>query len=233
MDPRERIIIALDIPFEDAVKVVNRLDNMAVFYKVGLSLYLEKGEEIIDFLLKKGKRVFLDLKFYDIPHQVYLASKQAALLGVHFLTVHASGGPDMIEAAKKALEGAETQLLAVTILTSIPPSKLQEIGYMENAVTKLADVAFNAGADGIVLSGSELKLLRPKYPQKTFVVPGVRPSFRTVSSDDQKRTVTPQVAFAKGADYIVVGRPVTLDSSPETMLKRIIGEVESILRSRR
>lgn len=228
MDPRERIIIALDLSFDDAVAVVDKLGDSASFYKVGLSLYLEKGPRIIELLFKKGKKVFLDLKFHDIPHQVYLAARQAAESGVYFLTVHASGGTPMVEAARQALDGTETRLLAVTVLTSISSSELKVIGYSQDAVSRLAKLAFDAGADGVVISGKDLKSLRAGYPGKIFVVPGIRPSFQVVSSDDQKRIITPVEAFDAGADYIVIGRPVVLNSSPEIVLEKIIREIESL-----
>ncbi len=228
MDSRERIIIALDLPFNDAMRVVERLGDLAKFYKVGLSLYLEKGQEIIDLLLRMGKKVFLDLKFHDIPHQVYLAARQVAESGVHFLTVHASGGAAMVEAARKGLAGTETRLLAVTILTSISFSELEVIGFPKDTASRLARLAFDAGVDGIVVSGTDLKTLRTEYPGKIFVVPGIRPSFQIVASDDQKRIITPGEAFSTGADYIVIGRPVVFDDYPEAVLKKIIQESESM-----
>lgn len=222
----KKIIIALDVEKDRALKIVEDLGKTAEFYKIGLSLFLEYGKELVLTLRDLRKKIFLDLKFHDIPHQVRIAALRAANLGVSLFTVHAAGGPRMIEAAKEAVEGTDTKVIAVTLLTSIEEKEKELLGFEPNISVQLAKIAFDAGADGIVLSGDELPLLRDKYTSKIFIVPGIRDLETSVHADDQKRITTPEKAFELGADYVVIGRPITSSNSPKSALKGIIEHIE-------
>jgi orotidine-5'-phosphate decarboxylase len=213
----ERVIVALDVDFETAIKLVQQLGEDVVFYKVGLSLFFEAGEKVVSLLKEKGKKVFLDLKLADIPFQVERAVKALAKLKPELLTVHAFAGEETIRSAKKEA-GKEISVIAVTILTSQPGEK-----DVRERVLQLASVAILAGADGIVCSGYEVKEFKLNFPDKIAVVPGIR--LAQGREDDQRRVVLPEEAIANGADYIVVGREITRAKDPrkafETILKRI------------
>ncbi len=206
---RERLIVALDVPSaEEARALVVELGDAALFYKIGLELFTAGGcFELVDWLVQQGKRVFVDLKLFDVPETVRGAVRNLRDRGVAFATVH--GNQRMMEAAAAAK--AELKILAVTALTSLDRGDLDDLGFecdVERLVLSRARRALEAGCDGVVSSGLEAPLLRRELGSRILVVtPGIRPvENRTL--DDQKRTVDVAQAFANGADYIVVGRPI-------------------------
>lgn len=216
----DRIIVALDVDFDAACRLVDTLGDRAVFYKVGLSLFYEAHKEAVLYLKERGKKVFLDLKLADIPYQVERAVKALNVLSPELITVHASVGPETVRSAREAA-GRNTLIIAVTVLTSHSEQK----GTGEKVV-ELAREAVNAGADGIVCSGREVKAFKHLYPEKIAVVPGIR--LNRQAKDDQKRVVTPEEAFLNGADYIVVGREVTFSQDPVAAFESIIARLEGL-----
>jgi orotidine-5'-phosphate decarboxylase len=238
---RERLIIALDFSdWEEALSVVEALPQ-AEFYKVGLELYLASRGEAVQHLRKMGKKVFLDLKFHDIPNTVKQASRQAVLQGAAMFNYHASGGSNMMrqgmETARQcALEhGLPLPLIiAVTVLTSINEDDLTGIGLRDTPgkiVTRWAKLAQDAGLDGVVASPWEIELIREACgPDFKIVCPGVRPSWWV--SNDQKRYLTPGEAIARGADYLVIGRPVTRSPRPGEAIQMVYQEIKEGLQAR-
>lgn len=226
----EKIIVALDhANFDECKSFIQNIGSSLRFVKVGSILYSAVGPEILDFFSKKNVKVFLDLKYHDIPNTV--ANSISSVLKhapIDLLTIHASGGREMIFEAKQAIResGQKTELVAVTILTSLDHKNLQEIGFgfePNEAVVNLARLAIDSGADGIVCSSAELETVRRRIPKKmTIVVPGIRPAFQEKAGDDQKRTATPEYAFDQGASYIVVGRPITQAKNPAEILNKIV-----------
>lgn len=224
-------IVALDYSSADAaLQLTDRLVGSCDFYKVGSELFTRTGPAIVDALRQRGARVFLDLKFHDIPNTVRSAARAAQAAGAHLITVHASGGADMIAAA---VEGAGTgcRVLAVTVLTSFDDATLGQAWGRESAVVseevdRLATLAQAAGAFGVVCSGHELEAVR-RVTAGTLatLVPGIR--FAESESHDQKRVMTPRMAARAGADFIVVGRAVTGASDPVVAMRRVREEVGS------
>jgi orotidine-5'-phosphate decarboxylase len=228
----DRTIVALDVGSRrDAIALVDALDGLAGMFKVGLQLFLAEGPDLVRTLVDRGQRVFLDLKLHDIPNTVAMASLEAARLGVSMLTVHAAGGSEMISAASGALAGEfgsdKPILAAVTVLTSMDDAGLEEIGIdasPKTQVSRLAEVAREGGADGLVCSPSEVRELRGKLgPSVTLVTPGVRMPGQ--AADDQKRIATPAQALADGADWVVVGRYVNRAARPREALLEVIGSL--------
>ena len=221
--PREeRLIAALDVASaEQARSLVERLGDSVRFYKVGLELFMAGGMfELIDWLTKKGNRVFADLKFFDIPETVAAAVRGLRNRGVTFATVH--GNQAMLEAAGEAK--GEVKILAVTVLTSLDQGDLDDLGFrcdVEQLVLSRARRALEAGCDGVIASGIEAPALRRELGERLLVVtPGIRP-VQNRPSDDQKRTVDVAQAFANGADYIVVGRPIRQAADPRAAAQAI------------
>ncbi len=221
----KRIIVAIDDVSKDKMNGI--IDATAPFiemYKIGSIAFTAFGPKIIDEIKSRHKEVFLDLKFFDIPNTVSKAVKQAVAYGVKMLTLHTLGGYEMLKAAVESNEGRAT-LLGVTLLTSLNASQLNRIGIdndIEGMVQRLALLAMDAGIDGLVASGQELERLRHICGnQPVIVVPGIRLE-NEASNDDQKRIVSPKKAFDSGADYIVIGRPVTESNKPEDTIKKII-----------
>ena len=216
------MIVALDVPSAaEAEALVDRMGEQVRFVKVGLELYTVAGPDIVRKLVDRGKSVFLDLKFHDIPNTVAKAVQALHVLEPAILTVHAAGGRAMLEDAKAAA-GVHTKVVAVTVLTSLDASDLNEIGVERNAasqVERLADLAQDAGLDGIVCSGEEVGLIRKRWPGGFFVVPGVRPAGGAMG--DQKRAVTPRAAIDAGASIIVVGRPISQAKDPDLAAREI------------
>lgn len=206
---RERLIFALDVPSTvDAEKLVDELGDSVVFYKLGLELFMAGGYfELVDRLIARGKKVFVDLKFFDVPETVRSAVRQLKTRDVAFATVH---GNDAILSAA-ASEKGKLKILAVTVLTSLDRADLDALGFQCNVadlVLSRAKRALELGCDGVISSGLEAAKLRANLGDKFLVVtPGIRPVDNDVL-DDQKRIVTVEVAFQNGADYIVVGRPI-------------------------
>jgi orotidine-5'-phosphate decarboxylase len=225
------LVVALDVPTEaDAARLVARLGESVHTYKVGLGLYTAEGPRIVRDLVASGKKVFLDLKYHDIPNTVAAAVRAAAGLKVSMLTVHATGGVKMLEAAVKAArESSETlKVLAVTVLTSMNDHDLYGTGIpvgVKDQVVRLASLALEAGCHGVVSSAQEVRLLRAKLGREFLAVtPGVRR--RGTDAGDQARVLTPGEAIAAGATHIVVGRPIIAAPDPAQEAARILRETE-------
>ncbi|MFO1427062.1 MAG: orotidine-5'-phosphate decarboxylase [Steroidobacteraceae bacterium] len=223
---RDRLIFALDVADTDSARnLVERLGDSVNFYKIGLELCMSGGYfELLDWLVARQKKVFVDLKFFDIPATVASAVKRLRNRGVTFATVH--GNQAIMEAAAAAK--GDVQILAVTVLTSLDRGDLDDLGFkcdVEELVLSRARRAFEAGCDGVVSSGLEAQKLRAHVDHRLLVVtPGIRPvDNRPV--DDQNRVVTPTQAFAWGADYIVVGRPIRDAQDPRAAAERIQAEI--------
>ena len=212
--PRERLIFALDVSsVAEAKALVEKLGNSVMFYKLGLQLFMAGGYfELVEWLRERGKKVFVDLKFFDVPQTVKSAVIQLKNRGAHFVTVH--GNDKILEAAVANKNGLK--ILAVTVLTSLDEGDLNDLGFkcnVEELVFSRAKRALEIGCDGVISSGLEVPRLRRNIgDQLLFVVPGIRP---VANVDDQKRTVDVKQAFLNGADYIVVGRPIKEAKDPQ------------------
>ena len=227
---KDRLIIALDVSrASEAQKIVTEVGEAASTYKVGKQLFTAEGPQVVRDLVASGRKVFLDLKFHDIPNTVAGAVQAAAALSVSMLTVHASGGSKMLRAAAEATSQSSSKplILAVTVLTSMSDEDLRELGLpvgVADQVLRLAGIARNAGIGGIVASAHEAKALRRDLGTGfAIVTPGVRPAGTEVG--DQARVVTPAEAIRAGASHIVVGRPITADPNPAQAAKRILDEL--------
>lgn len=226
-DPRARIIVALDLPSgAAAIKLARALAPHPGLFKIGLQLFIAEGPDIVRALRDLGARIFLDLKLHDIPNTVGRAVESASSLGVEMLTLHLTGGRAMIEAAQAAAPN-ELLLLGVTVLTSADKSGLREIGVndqVENQVLRLAQIGIASGLRGFVASPHELAALRRAHGGEIKIVtPGIRP--RGANPNDQKRATTPAEALRVGADYLVIGRPITGAPDPATALAQIVADV--------
>ena len=227
--PSCKIIVALDLATKDkALNLVEQLRNDISFFKIGLQLYTAEGPEIVRAVLSTGAKVWLDLKLYDIPNTVARAVESASHLGVHMLTIHLSGGSEMIRAATAA-RANNILLLGVTVLTSATEQTLREIGIVDKVddqVLRLAKLGVQAGIDGIVASPHEIKALRHEFGDKIkIVVQGIRPSW--AEPGDQKRFMTPRQALEAGADYIGIGRPITAHPKPREAIAKILDELHT------
>jgi orotidine-5'-phosphate decarboxylase len=234
--PRDRLLVALDVEsLRDAESLLDRLGGTVTGCKIGSQLFTAAGPAAVELARKRGLRVFLDLKFHDIPNTVAGAVREATRLGVFMLNVHASGGLAMMRAAAEAADRAAAELamprplcLGVTVLTSLDRRALQrEVGVATSVpahVLHLAGCARQAGLDGCVASAQEVRPLRVALgPRFTLVTPGIRPARR---DDDQVRTATPGAALAAGADYLVIGRPITAAADPAAAAAAIIRDLE-------
>ncbi len=237
---KEEIIVALDFPSaKAAMRVAETLHGHVGMFKVGSEVFTAEGPVLARYLVAAGEQVFLDLKFHDIPNTVRAAAHQAGMMGVSLLTVHASGGRKMIAAAAEGVRAAAqargvaqpTRVLAVTALTSLAAEDLAEVGFQgspEEIVARLAKLAQAAGADGVVASPREIAVVRQACgPNFLIVTPGIRPA--AGSSDDQARTATPASAIRAGADYLVIGRPITGADDPAAAADAIALEMEKAL----
>ena len=227
ISPRDRMIVALDLPsVTEARAMVNVLGETASFYKIGMELTYSGGLSLAQELMREGKKVFLDLKLHDIPNTITRATAQVAELGATFLTVHAY--PQTMRAAMAGLGGSKLRLLAVTVLTSYDDADLRDAGFALNVrdlVTQRSLQARACGIDGIVLSAEEAEALRPIVgPEVLLVTPGIRPSGSDVG--DQKRVMTPGRAISVGADYLVIGRPITQARDPKAAAEAMLAEIE-------
>jgi orotidine-5'-phosphate decarboxylase len=226
---KDRLIVALDLPTADEARaLVERIGDAASFYKIGLELFTAGGYfELLRWLAADGRKVFADLKVYDIPETVRRAVANLRGRGIAFATVH--GDRAILQAAAK--EKGDVKILAVTVLTSLGPADLKEMGYsggVSELVLARARHALEAGCDGVIASGQEAPLLRAEFGARLLVVtPGIRPA-DGASQDDQKRTVDVAQAFANGADYIVVGRPVRDAPDPRAAAQAIQTTIASI-----
>jgi orotidine-5'-phosphate decarboxylase len=224
------LIFALDVPdLKGAQQLVEKLGESVVFYKIGLELATSRHYfELLDWLIARDKKVFADLKLYDIPATVRAAVRQLASSGASFLTVH---GDRAIMEAAAAAKGERLEILVVTVLTSIAPQDLAEMGIglsVEELVLKRARQAVAAGCDGVIASGLEAAPLRAALgPQARIVTPGIRPTQGAVA-DDQRRVVTPTLAFRSGADHIVVGRPIRDAADPYLAATAIQQEIADV-----
>jgi|ERR1700722_1394907 len=228
-DPRQRLIVALDVSSAAAARrIVSAVGDSALTYKVGMQLYTAVGPSIVSELVSSGRRVFLDLKYHDIPNTVGAAVKEAAQLGVSMLTVHAAGAGKMLRAAVEAGKSTpEMMILAVTVLTSMDENDLDKIGVrasMTDQVCRLAALALTEGCHGLVASAREARTLRDELGNNfALVTPGVRPAGS--GHADQVRVVTPAAAIAAGASHIVVGRPITEAADPAAEAQAILGQI--------
>lgn len=226
---RERVIVALDVPdSRQALGLAERLDGLIQWFKVGLELYLAEGNAIVDELRARGYSVFLDLKLHDIPNTVAGAVRSASRAGVAMLTVHTGGGPAMMAAAVDAAAGLDSAptLLGVTVLTSMDATQLEAVGVTDSAaeqVQRLARTGWDSGIRGFVSSAQEVAALRKAFPAATLVVPGIRPAGAAVG--DQKRVAAPAAAMEAGADYLVIGRPITQAADPAKAAAGILAEL--------
>ena len=224
--PRGRLIVALDVPNVGAAeRLIERIGDAASFYKVGLELAYGGGLELAADLASGGKQVFLDLKLHDIPNTVERATAQEAKLGARFLTVHAY--PQTMRAAVAGARGSGLKVLGVTVLTSCDDRDLTEAGYrfgVKELVRRRAELARALGADGLVASAAEAAAIRAAVGKDMILVtPGVRPA--GAAAGDQKRIATPAQAVRGGADYLVIGRPVTQSPDPRAAALSIVSEI--------
>jgi len=234
---KERLVLALDVDdFKKAEELVGKLSDYVGVFKIGSQLFTAEGAKVVNMVNKRGGKVFLDLKFHDIPNTVARASEVATKLGVYIFNVHTFGGYEMMKAAAEAAAKTNQDLgirkpliLGVTLLTSINQEILEkEIGIkkrLEEQVVHLAKLAKAAGLDGVVASSWEIKKIR-KTCGEDFVIltPGIRPAGK--SSDDQKRVMTPQEAIKLGSDFLVIGRPIRNASNPVEAAKEILREMK-------
>jgi orotidine-5'-phosphate decarboxylase len=223
--PRDRLIVALDVPTsEEALALAARLAGSVGMFKVGSQLFTAAGPQLVETLVARGERVFLDLKYHDIPNTVGSAVRSAARLGVSLLTVHGLGGRAMLSSAAVAAAGSATRLLAITVLTSHDAESLAEVGVaddLSDEVRRLALLAQGSGVHGVVASPHEVPVLRSACgPALLIVTPGIRPA--GAERGDQARAATPDAAVAAGADYIVVGRPVLAAPDPRAAADAIV-----------
>jgi orotidine-5'-phosphate decarboxylase len=235
----DKLIVALDVetPVE-ALSLVEQLRDVAGMFKIGSQLFTLAGPQIVKDIISSGAKVFLDLKFHDIPHQVAGAARSAAQLGVSMFTVHASGGTEMMRRAVEAVsEVAEREhspraaVLAVSVLTSMDANTLSQIGVNsspEDSVLRLVKLAEQAGADGVVASPQEAQNICSTVATPNFLIvtPGIRPAGKNAGADDQRRVATPAAALSAGASYLVVGRPITAAADPVAAAREIAAEME-------
>ncbi len=234
-DPKEKIIFALDVEhFSEAQEWVKLLKNQVGMFKVGKQLFTHAGPKVIDMILAKGQKVFLDLKFHDIPNTVAKAGEEATKHNVTMFNLHALGGFEMMRktvegsrAVAKTLGIPKPLILAVTLLTSMDEETIREVGIqgpVVEQVGRLASLAMKAGVDGVVASPQEVAVIREKCSDSFLIVtPGIRmPSSK---SDDQKRTLSPKEAVTAGADYLVIGRPIKEAKDPLEAVQKIIEDM--------
>lgn len=233
-EARQRLIVALDVPdAASALHLVDQLEDTCSWFKVGLELYVGAGPSVIQPIIDRGHNVFLDLKLHDIPNTVAGAVRSAAKLGARMLTLHASGGPAMLAAAKDALVGLSNppELLAVTVLTSMDAGQLHATGVgrlPSSQVELLAKMGMEAGIRGFVCSPQEVATLRTLTgPEGVLVIPGIRPAGSAIG--DQKRIAGPADALRSGASYLVVGRPITQAPNPAEAATTILKEMSEAL----
>jgi orotidine-5'-phosphate decarboxylase len=228
VDARERLIIALDLPsVAEARALVDRIGEAGIFYKIGYQLGYAGGLAFAEELIRAGKKVFLDLKLHDIGNTVEEGVRSVARIGATFLTVHAY--PQTMRAAVKGKAGSNLKILAVTVLTSYDDDDLEEAGYAfgtADLVATRSEQAYEIGIDGIVCAATEAQRVRGLIgPDRLIVTPGVRPA--GADAGDQKRVVTPADAIRAGADYLVVGRPITAAADPKAAAEAIVREIAS------
>jgi len=231
IDTRDRLIFALDVPDIDSAKaLVEKLGDSVTFYKIGLELNMAGHYfELLDWLVARGKKVFVDLKFFDVPATVASAVRNLQNRGVTFATIH--GNQSIMEAAAEAK--GDVKILAVTVLTSLDRGDLDDLGFdcdVKELVLSRARRSLESGCDGVIASGLELPGLRDAVDEKLLVItPGIRPVDNR-PEDDQKRVVSPEQAFKDGADYIVVGRPIRNADDPKAAAEAIQASIASVFK---
>lgn len=237
---KDKLIIALDVETPTkALDLVRQLQGVAGMFKVGSQLFTSAGPQIVRDIIALDAKVFLDLKFHDIPHQVAGAARSAAELGVSLFTIHASGGSEMMRRAVESVSevaernrGVRSKVLAISVLTSIDATILSQIGITsspEETVLRLVRLAESSGVDGVVASPQEIETIRQTVPRSSFLIvtPGIRPATsESTAQEDQKRVATPGAAIVAGASYLVVGRPITGASNPLAAAHQIVAEME-------
>ena len=234
---KEKLIIALDVDTPArALDFVKQLHSVAGMFKIGSTLFTSAGPQIVRDIIALDSKVFLDLKFHDIPHQVAGAARAAAELGVSLFTIHASGGSEMMRRAAESVAevsqqtGVRSRVLAITVLTSMDATTLSDIGVSSTpseSVMRLVKLAEAAGVDGVVASPQEIETIRSTVSNPNFLVvtPGIRPA--ATANEDQKRVATPASAIAAGASYLVVGRPITGAPDPLAAAEQIVAEMQN------
>ena len=231
---KDKVLVALDVESDDALRLADTLRGSVGGFKVGSRLFTAEGPAMVRALTGRGDRVFLDLKFHDIPNTVATAAAAATELGVWMINVHASGGTAMMRAARDAAHESAAKLnlappivIAVTVLTSMNQAALRETGIvidLQDQVLRLAELTKEAGLDGVVASPRETRAIRTRCGADfTIVTPGIRGGTAAASKDDQERTMTPSEAVAAGASYLVVGRPIIAAPDPKAAALLIAG----------
>ncbi|MBR6422643.1 orotidine-5'-phosphate decarboxylase [bacterium] len=229
---KSKIFVALDVENkEKALEIVSDLRGLGACFKIGKQLFTSTGPELVREIVAMGEDVFLDLKYYDIPNTVAKAGAAAAQLGVKIFNVHASGGRKMMEAVREEMNKLTNPplVLAVTILTSLGEEDIREVGFdrtIPEQIAKLAKLAKDSGMDGVVASPLEIELIRETCGKDfKILTPGIRPAFAAVN--DQKRIATPAEALRKGADYLVIGRPITAAENRRVAFLKILEECQN------
>ena len=243
MDAKDKLIVALDVEnANQALQLFDSLHDSAGMFKIGMQLFTAAGPDIVRQIVSRGGRVFLDLKYHDIPNTVAMAAIEATRLGVSLFNIHASGGSEMMKRATDAVAEVATRenlakpkVLAVTLLTSIDQATLRQIGIHDEpqmVVSGLAKLAYNAGLDGVVASAHEIESIRESIAQSDFLI--VTPGIRVASgaAHDQRRTMTAGEAIRAGADYLVMGRPILEAVDPVRAAQDFISEIDEALRTR-
>ena len=237
---KDKLIVALDVGSASrALDLFGELRDISGMFKIGSQLFTAAGPDIVRQIISQGGRIFLDLKFHDIPNTVAAAGVEATRLGVSIFNVHASGGAEMLKRTTAAVnevsvkEGlAKPKVIAVTLLTSIDQNSLARIGILDDprsVVSSWSQLAADCGLDGVVASPQEIEIIRAAVDKPDFVIvtPGIRPAGD--AADDQRRVRTATEAIRAGADYLVVGRPILNAADPAAAAKRIVGEIDSAL----
>lgn len=227
VNAKERLICALDVPSaKEAQELVGQLDGLVSFFKIGIELYCVTGSDFVRSLVKNGKKVFLDLKYFDVGETVSRAVAQVTSLGASFLTVHGNG--EIIRAALRGRGASDLKILAVTLLTSLDAEDIRDLGFpcsVQELVLLRARKAHEAGCDGIIASGREVKGVREIVGDRLLIVsPGIRTA--GTRRDDQKRVATPSEAIEAGADYLVIGRPIKNAQNPREAAEEILREMQ-------
>jgi orotidine-5'-phosphate decarboxylase len=230
LDPRERLIVALDVSSVAAAHtIVVAIGDAVSTYKIGMQLFTAAGPAAVREVAGMGKQVFLDLKYHDIPNTVSAAVREAGNLGVSMVTLHGAGGTEMLAAAVNAAQGSSIRLLAATVLTSMDEHDLHETGIEDDLgdqVVRITSLALNSGCAGVVSSAREVRMLRDKFGEQFLAVtPGVRSAGS--NHEDQARVVTPAEAISAGASHIVVGRPITGARDPARAAQEILEQIGS------
>src|ERR1041384_3463726 len=242
MDAKDKLIVALDVEnANQALKLFDSLHDSVGMFKIGMQLFTAAGHDIVRQIVARGSRVFLDLKYHDIPNTVAMAAIEAARLGVTLFNIHAAGGREMMKRAADAVADVATRenlkkpkILGVTVLTSIDHETLRQIGVDDEpavVVGRLASLAQASGLDGVVASAQEIKLVRESVNQPNFLIvtPGIRAA--TGAAHDQRRTMTAGEGTTAGAAYLVVGRPILAAADPVRAVQGLINEIDEALRT--